>query len=85
MTKPNIAFAVQVLRQFMHAPKQSHLDNAVKVVKYIKRSPGLGSFMSAAGTQKLIAFDDSNWGACVDTGKPVTGYSVIAKLPFKLS
>jgi hypothetical protein len=36
ITRPDISFAVQVLSQFMQQPKQSHLEAALRVVKYIK-------------------------------------------------
>ncbi|XP_070040433.1 uncharacterized mitochondrial protein AtMg00810-like [Nicotiana tomentosiformis] len=76
MTRPGIAFVVQVLSQFIHAPKQSHLDAAMRVIKYIKGNPGLGLFLPSDGTQKMVAFCDLDWDACVDTRKSVTGYAV---------
>lgn len=36
MTRPNIAFVVQVLSQYMHSPKLSHMEAALRVVRYIK-------------------------------------------------
>ncbi|XP_069144617.1 uncharacterized mitochondrial protein AtMg00810-like [Solanum lycopersicum] len=41
MTRPDIAFVVQVLSQFMHSPKTSHMEAAIRVVKYIKGTAGL--------------------------------------------
>nr|XP_016440931.1 PREDICTED: uncharacterized mitochondrial protein AtMg00810-like [Nicotiana tabacum] len=41
ITRPDISFAVQTLSQFMQSPKQSHMDVALRVVKYIKGAPGL--------------------------------------------
>uniref|UniRef100_A0A3Q7IR74 Reverse transcriptase Ty1/copia-type domain-containing protein n=1 Tax=Solanum lycopersicum TaxID=4081 RepID=A0A3Q7IR74_SOLLC len=38
ITRPDIAFAVQSLSQFMHAPKSSHMEAALRVVKYVKTS-----------------------------------------------
>ncbi|XP_019242687.1 PREDICTED: uncharacterized protein LOC109222834, partial [Nicotiana attenuata] len=75
MTRPDIAFVVQVLSQFMHAPKQSHLDAAMRVIRYIKGNPGLGLFLPSTGNQKLVPFCDSDWGACVEIRKSVTGYA----------
>ncbi|XP_070042977.1 uncharacterized mitochondrial protein AtMg00810-like [Nicotiana tomentosiformis] len=60
----------------MHAPKQSHLDAAMRVIKYIKGNRGLGLFLPSGGTQKFVAYCDSDWGACVETRKSVTGYDV---------
>lgn len=47
ITRPNISFAAQVLRQFMHIPKTSHMDKTMRVVRYVKKSPGLGILISA--------------------------------------
>nr|XP_016457380.1 PREDICTED: uncharacterized mitochondrial protein AtMg00810-like [Nicotiana tabacum] len=76
MTKPDIAFVVQVLGQFMHDPKQSHLDVAMRVIGYIKSNLVLGLFLPSTGSQKLVAFCDSEWGACVEIRKSFTCYVV---------
>lgn len=36
ITRPDICFDVQVLSQFMQKPKQSHLEAAMRVVRYLK-------------------------------------------------
>ncbi|XP_060182123.1 uncharacterized mitochondrial protein AtMg00810-like [Lycium barbarum] len=47
MTRPDLAFVVQVLSQHMHAPKTSHMEAAKRVVRYIKGTAGLdwGSYV----------------------------------------
>lgn len=76
MTRPDIAFVVQVLSQYMHCPKKSHMDAALRVVRYIKGTPGLGLFMPAKNSNQLSAYCDSDWGACLETRRSVTGYLV---------
>ncbi|XP_018630843.2 uncharacterized mitochondrial protein AtMg00810-like [Nicotiana tomentosiformis] len=76
MTRADIAFAVQVLIQFMHKPKQSHMEVALRVVRYIKSAPGLGLMMPSENSGKLRAYYDSDWGGCVQTRKSVIGYLV---------
>ncbi|GKD44991.1 ribonuclease H-like domain-containing protein, partial [Tanacetum coccineum] len=39
-TRPNISYVVHCLSQFMHAPFESHLDLAFRVLRYLKGSPG---------------------------------------------
>ncbi|XP_019256516.1 PREDICTED: uncharacterized protein LOC109234932 [Nicotiana attenuata] len=39
ITRSDISFAVQTLSQFMQSSKQSHMDVALRVVKYIKGAP----------------------------------------------
>ncbi|RVW15529.1 Retrovirus-related Pol polyprotein from transposon RE1 [Vitis vinifera] len=43
-TKPNIAFIVSVVSQYMHSPKESHLEAVYKILRYLKGSPGKGLF-----------------------------------------
>ncbi|XP_019238040.1 PREDICTED: uncharacterized protein LOC109218157 [Nicotiana attenuata] len=73
-TRPEIAFVVQVLSQYMHAPKVSYMEAALRVIRYIKIAPGLGLFMPAGKCRQLVAYCDSDWGSCVETRRSVTGY-----------
>lgn len=53
--RPFICYAVQVLSQFMHSPKVSHMEAVVRVVRYLKKPPGLGIILSSEGTLELQA------------------------------
>ncbi|XP_019256320.1 PREDICTED: uncharacterized protein LOC109234707 [Nicotiana attenuata] len=64
------------LSQFMHAPKKSHYEAALHVVKYIKDQPGLGLLMSSKSTEKVQGYCDSDWEACPMSRKSVTGFCV---------
>ncbi|WMV46745.1 hypothetical protein MTR67_040130 [Solanum verrucosum] len=76
VTRPDISFALQSLSQYMHQPKQSHMKAAIRVVKYVKQSPGLGIFLSASASPKLQAFCDVDWASYPNTRRSVTGYLV---------
>lgn len=39
-----MSFAVQRLSKFMHSLKTSHMNATIRVVRYVKHSPGLGIF-----------------------------------------
>ncbi|XP_070017744.1 uncharacterized mitochondrial protein AtMg00810-like [Nicotiana sylvestris] len=52
------------------------MEVALKVVRYIKSSPGLGVFLAAKCSESLLAFFDADWAACPNTRKSVTGYFV---------
>lgn len=64
ITRPDISFAVQSLSQFMHSPKVLHMEVALKMVGYIKTSPGLGVFLGAKCSESLSAYYDVDWAAC---------------------
>ncbi|XP_057975461.1 uncharacterized mitochondrial protein AtMg00810-like [Malania oleifera] len=76
ITRPDIAFSVQALSQFMANPSTLHLRAAERVLRYIKSTPGQGIFMSANSSLHLKAYSDSNWGGCLDTRRSVTGFTV---------
>ncbi|XP_070054675.1 uncharacterized mitochondrial protein AtMg00810-like [Nicotiana tomentosiformis] len=76
ITRPDICFAVQVLNQFMQHPKESHMEAALRVVKYIKESLRLGILLKGGTANELIIYCDSDWVACPNTRKSVTGYMV---------
>ena len=76
LTRPDIGFAVQTLSQFLQCPKKSHMEAALKVVRYIKREPAMGVLMSSKKDRELIAFCDADWAACPNTRRSVTGFLI---------
>ncbi|XP_019161395.1 PREDICTED: uncharacterized protein LOC109158030 [Ipomoea nil] len=74
ITRPDINFATQHLSQFLETPTHLHLQAAHRALRYIKSAPGQGLFFPASSSLK--AFTDSDWGACVDTRRSVSGFSV---------
>ncbi|XP_070044865.1 uncharacterized mitochondrial protein AtMg00810-like [Nicotiana tomentosiformis] len=76
ITRPDISYAVQSLSQFMHAPKKSHYEAALHVVRYIKKQSGLGILMSSRSSQQIKALCDSDWASCPMSRKSITGYCI---------
>ncbi|XP_055806861.1 uncharacterized mitochondrial protein AtMg00810-like [Solanum dulcamara] len=76
ITRPDICYAIQVLSQFTQRPKQSHLDVAIRVVRYLKGSPGLGLFFPSNTTSELAIYCESDWAICPNTRRSVIGYVV---------
>ncbi|KAF3662585.1 Methionine aminopeptidase 1B, chloroplastic [Capsicum annuum] len=75
-TRPAICFGVQVLSQFMQHPKVSHWEAALRMVRYLKKSPGLGFMFTRGNISKVKAYCDANWAACPNTRRSVTGYAI---------
>lgn len=60
----------------MHAPLESHLNVALRVLRYLKGSPGNGIQINKNGNLKLRAYADSDWARRPVTRKSVSGYCV---------
>lgn len=52
------------------------MEVAVRVVKYIKSSPGLGLFMPSHSSKLLTVYCDSDWVTCLQTRRLLTRYLV---------
>ncbi|KAL5854459.1 hypothetical protein ACOSQ4_004261 [Xanthoceras sorbifolium] len=76
VSRPDITYAVHVLRRFMHQPRKLHMEAALRVVRYLKGAPGKGLFFSSNSDFKLRAYCDSDWAGCPLTRRSTTGYCV---------
>ncbi|KAJ0913978.1 putative RNA-directed DNA polymerase [Helianthus annuus] len=76
LTRPDISYAVQFLSQYMHKPCQSHLDIALRLLRYLKQNPGKGVMFRKTDGFDISGFVDSDWGKCTMTRKSVTGFGI---------
>ncbi|KAI9186576.1 hypothetical protein LWI28_018726 [Acer negundo] len=76
VSRPDITYAVHVLSRFMHQPQRLHMDAALRVVRYLKSTPGQGLFFSSNSDFKLRAYCDSDWAGCPLTRRSTSGYCV---------
>jgi hypothetical protein len=76
ITRPDLSYCVQTLSQFMSAPCQSHMNAAYRVLRYLKSNPSQGLFFPSTSDLRLKSFCDSDWAACPDTRRSVTGFCI---------
>lgn len=77
VTRPDLAYLVHVLSQFMQAPpRPGHWETALRVVRYLKGTPGQGILLRADSDLSLQGWCDSAWAACPVTRRSLSGWIV---------
>ncbi|XP_071727546.1 uncharacterized protein [Rutidosis leptorrhynchoides] len=76
LTKPDIAYSVHCLSQYMHAPLNSHMKAALRVLRYLKGSPGKGITIKKFSDLTLSGFVDSDYAKSNMLRKSVTGFCI---------
>ncbi|RVW61442.1 Retrovirus-related Pol polyprotein from transposon RE1 [Vitis vinifera] len=72
-TRPNIAYSMSVISQFMHDPREPHLQVAYRVLHYLKGNPEKGILFKKNNTLALEAYTDTDASSLVDR-RSTTGY-----------
>ncbi|XP_027351104.1 uncharacterized protein LOC113862185 [Abrus precatorius] len=75
-TKPDIAFSMQQLSQFMSCPTNSHHQAVVRILRYLKGVIDQGIFYPATSSLQLKAFSDFDWGTYSGTQQSITSYYI---------
>lgn len=77
VTRPNITFAVHVLSQFMRQPTTSHLQAAVRVLRYLAGNPGQGIMLTSSSAVQIKTYCDSDRASCPITRRSITGFCIL--------
>ena len=73
-TRPDIAFAVTKLAQFVANPSKEHLDKAKYILCYLAGTAKYALVYKGASNKGLIAFTDSDYTADPVKHRSTTGY-----------
>lgn len=60
-TRPDLAYAVGVVSQFMHNPSDCHMNAVNRILAYLKSSPGKGVILRKNGHLDIVAYTDSDF------------------------
>lgn len=75
ITRPDIAFAVNSISQFMSQPRTPHLIAAKRILRYLKGTLDHGLFFSRQHQPAhLAAYSDADWAGCPDSRRSTSGY-----------
>jgi hypothetical protein len=73
-TRPNIVCAVNLVSQFMQNPSEVHIEVALRVLRYLKSSPGREILFSKNDHLNIIGYTDADWVGNLTDRKSTSGY-----------
>jgi hypothetical protein len=73
-TRPDIAYAVSTVSQFMHDPRSSHMDVVTRILRYLKGCPGKGLLYTHHGNLQVECYTDADWAGSLDDRRSTSGY-----------
>ena len=77
ITRPDIAFTVQLLSQHMHMPTTVHMQAARRLLRYLLGSYSQGILLASSSGATLTAYCDSDWASCPMSRRFTSGYCIL--------
>ncbi|XP_026450770.1 uncharacterized protein LOC113350882 [Papaver somniferum] len=77
VTRPDLSYSLHILSQFMQQPRMEHWEAALRVVRYLKKSPGQGILSCSDSGLNLKGWFDSDWVSCPLTRRSLTRWFVL--------
>ena len=77
ISRPELSYAIHVLSQVMHKPREAHWDAVVRVLKYLKGCPEQGIMLKAVSDLRIRAFCDSDWASCPLSRRSLSAFVVL--------
>jgi histone deacetylase 1/2 len=76
ITRPDLAFAVNRVCQFLHAPRCSHWTAVKRILRFVRLTIGHGLSLRQSTNDLLSAFSDADWAGDPDDRRSTGGYAI---------
>ena len=74
-TRPDLAYALSIVSQFMHNPGEQHMSAIMRILRYLKSTPGKGVlFSKGVDHLKVEAYTDADWAGSIDDRRSTSGF-----------
>ncbi|RVW41663.1 Retrovirus-related Pol polyprotein from transposon RE1 [Vitis vinifera] len=74
-TRPDLAYALSVVSQYMHNPGEQHMNEVMRILRYLKNAPGKGIlFAKNVDHQSIEVYTDADWAGAVYDRRSTSGY-----------
>ena len=76
-TRPDIAFSVSYVSQYMHAPYEEHMNAVYQILKYLKDCPSKGLFFKKNEARNIEGFTDADWIGSIKDRRSTSRYCTL--------
>ncbi|GKV35871.1 hypothetical protein SLEP1_g44077 [Rubroshorea leprosula] len=74
-TRPDLAYALSVVSQYMHDPGEQHMNVIMRILRYLKSALGKGIlFTKNIDCHSIATYTDADWVGAIDDGRSTSGY-----------
>lgn len=76
ITRPDIAFSVNKVSQYMHNPTTNHWAAVKRILRYLNGSSSQGLTLRPDSSFSLHAYCDADWVGCPDDRRSTSGFCI---------
>ena len=76
LTRPDLAYSVNKVCQFLHAPTTEHWSAVKRILRYLQNTLNVGLKIEKSSSMLLSAFSDADWAGSVDDRKSTGGFAI---------
>ena len=66
LTRPDLAYSVNKVCQFLHAPTTVHWTSVKRILRYVKATAGVKFRIRKTNSTLISAFSDADWAGSID-------------------
>ena len=75
-TRPDIAYVVSIVSQFMHSPLECHVDAILRILRYLNPTPRKSLLFSKNNYFRVEAYTDVDWAGSIIDRRSTSRYCI---------
>ena len=76
LTRPDLAFSVNKVCQFLHAPTTEHWTAVKRILRYVKGTLDYGLKIRKSSSLCVSGFSDADWAGSLDDRRSTSGFCI---------
>jgi histone deacetylase 1/2 len=76
LTRPDLAFSVNKIYQYLHVPTTDHWTTAKRILRYVKETTKFGITFKPSSSTLLSGFSDADWAGDIDDRRSTCGFAI---------